>query len=155
MEENLELYCHTINYLAHKISSNLYELYKPLLDQYSLTTAQYQVLNFLERTKENTVSAIAKNLCMDAGNTSSLCKKMEKNGLVIRSRDKTDERVVFIFISPLGKEKVQKINRFFLKKLENSLWNTQSEDLSLLLKALEKLDEVTTWAVLKEKEDLC
>lgn len=155
MEENLELYCHTINYLAHKISGNLYELYKPLLDQYSLTAAQYQVLNFLEKTKENTVSTIAKNLCMDAGNTSSLCKKMEQNGLVTRSRDKTDERVVFISITATGKEKVQKINRFFLRKLENSLWNNRFEDLSLLLKALEKLDEITTWAIESEKEELC
>jgi DNA-binding MarR family transcriptional regulator len=52
--------------------------------------------------KSLSVKDLGKKLLLDSGTLTPLLKRMEQDGLVIRQRDKADERVVFVSLTEKG-----------------------------------------------------
>lgn len=75
---------------------------QPFCSHKDLTMLQVKVLVVLQEYGAQTVSNIAKLTNTAGANTSVLCKKMEKDGLVLRERDPEDERQVIVALTPLG-----------------------------------------------------
>lgn len=81
--------------------------YRPLLDELGLTYPQYLVLLVLwevrdDGTKAPTVSELGERLLLDSGTLTPLLKRMERQGLVTRTRDPEDERSVRIGLTEAG-----------------------------------------------------
>ena len=76
--------------------------YRPYLDPLGLTYTQYIVMMVMWEQKKLTVGELGKLLYLDTGTLSPLLKTMEEKGLVTRSRDSADERVVTVAITPAG-----------------------------------------------------
>ncbi|MDL2324497.1 MarR family winged helix-turn-helix transcriptional regulator [Ruminococcaceae bacterium OttesenSCG-928-A16] len=79
----------------------------PFCTQHNITPLQLNLLITLQKTGPQTVSALAKRTTMAGANNSALCKKMEKDGLVLRERDPDDERQVLVSLTPQGRQMVQ------------------------------------------------
>lgn len=77
--------------------------YAPLLDPLGLTYPQYLVLLVLWEQDDVPVKAIGERLVLDSATLTPLLKRLEHAGLVLRSRDVDDERVVRIRLSKAGK----------------------------------------------------
>lgn len=77
---------------------------RPLAQSHGLTMLQLKALIEVEGNYGITVSILADRMGFTNGNTSSMCKKMEKDGWIIRERNETDERCVNLFITDEGKE---------------------------------------------------
>lgn len=75
-------------------------LYRPLLAPLGLTYSQYLVLLLLWERGSATVGELRDCLYLDAGTITPLLKRMERGGLVTRSRDSEDERRVIIAPTP-------------------------------------------------------
>ncbi len=75
-------------------------LYRPLLAPLGLTYSQYLVLLLLWERGSATVGELRDCLYLDAGTITPLLKRMERGGLVTRSRDSEDERRVIIALTP-------------------------------------------------------
>ncbi|PWW31736.1 MarR family winged helix-turn-helix transcriptional regulator [Chromohalobacter israelensis] len=75
-------------------------LYRPLLTPLGLTYSQYLVLLVLWERESATVGELRDCLHLDAGTITPLLKRMERGGLVTRSRDRQDERRVIIALTP-------------------------------------------------------
>lgn len=86
----------------YAISRQITALYRPLLEPLDLTYPQYLVLLVLWESKSLSVKDLGKKLLLDSGTLTPLLKRMEQDGLVIRQRDKTDERVVFVSLTEKG-----------------------------------------------------
>jgi len=80
----------------------LTRLYQPLLDPLGLTYPQYIVLMILWEDAPCTVSHIGARALLASNTLTPLLKRMEQQGLVLRTRDKDDERVVNIALSEAG-----------------------------------------------------
>lgn len=77
-------------------------LHKPLLEPLGLTFPQYLVmLELLDRTPQ-TIGELGKVLVMDTGTITPLLKRLEAAGMVTRTRDLSDERRVFVDLTPEG-----------------------------------------------------
>ncbi len=77
-------------------------VYTPYLKELDLTYTQYITMMVLWEEGEVTVKDLTNRLMLDTGTMTPLLHKMEKNGLVTRSRSKEDERVVKIGLTEAG-----------------------------------------------------
>lgn len=80
------------------------QAYEPLLSELGLTYAQYLVMLVLWEKDEVSVNEIGKFLKLDSGTLSPLLKKLEAKELILRTRQKEDERVVLIELTNHGRE---------------------------------------------------
>ena len=83
-------------------------LYKPLLDPLGLTYPQYLVMAVLWEKDGRTVGEIGEKLLLESSTLTPLLKRLETAGMVRRTRDQDDERVVRIQLTPKGAEPKQK-----------------------------------------------
>lgn len=83
-------------------------LYKPLLDPLGLTYPQYLVMAVLWEKDGRTVGEIGEKLLLESSTLTPLLKRLEAAGMVRRTRDRDDERVVRIQLTPKGAELKQK-----------------------------------------------
>lgn len=85
-------------------SREILRKYTPFLKELDLTYTQYIVMMVMWESKKLTVGDLGKKLFLDTGTLSPLLKAMEQKGLLTRTREKGDERVVKVQITPAGEE---------------------------------------------------
>ena len=83
-------------------------LYKPLLEPLGLTYPQYLVMAVLWENDGRTVGEIGEKLLLESSTLTPLLKRLETAALVRRTRDRDDERVVRIQLTPEGTALKQK-----------------------------------------------
>jgi len=82
-------------------------VYKPLLDPYGITYPQYLALVALSGREGQTVSELGEKLHLESNTLTPLIKRLEAAGLVTRTRDKQDERVVRLGLTEAGRSLAQ------------------------------------------------
>ena len=128
--------------LLRDISENTNQLLAPLYEKYGLTVLQVQLLLVIDQNEEETIGNLSRVMTMKSGNTSVMCKNLEKQQLVNRFRDKDDERVVKVSLTPTGKEIIKDINNYLNKKYHKYLHNETDEDLNDIVNGLNKLNNL-------------
>jgi DNA-binding MarR family transcriptional regulator len=103
MSDNLRLE-KQLCFRLYSANKKVCRLYAPLLKGLGLTYPQYLVMLVLwQQTEALSVKALGKMLDLDSGTLSPLLKRMEKQRLLIRTRQKNDERVVEVELTDDGK----------------------------------------------------
>jgi len=83
---------------------NMFKMYNQVAAKFGTTQATGLVL--LSIDKEGTPStSIAPTLGLEATSMSRIIKTLEENKLIFKKKDKTDKRVVRLFLTPEGVEK--------------------------------------------------
>lgn len=77
-------------------------VYRPLLEPLGLSYPQYVVLAVLWDQGELPVGALVSRLQSDYGTITPLLKRMEKQGLISRTRNPRDERSVIVALTADG-----------------------------------------------------
>ncbi|MDF2607940.1 MAG: transcriptional regulator, MarR family [Bacillales bacterium] len=96
-------------FALYACSKEITKMYRPLLDKIGLTYTQYITLLALWEEEDSiTVKKLGNKLLLDSGTLTPLLKKLEKNGLIERTRDKDDERNVIIVLTQQGRELKEK-----------------------------------------------
>jgi DNA-binding MarR family transcriptional regulator len=85
-------------------SRKVIQLYAPMLDALGLTYTQYITLLVLWEFPSLPVKDLGKSLQLDTGTLTPVLKKLEKKGLVTRTRSTQDERSVLIELTSRGSE---------------------------------------------------
>ena len=83
-------------------SRHMTALYRPTLDAAGLTYPQYLVMRVLWHRGATTVRDLGAALHLDSGTLSPLLKRLETQGRIRRERGTTDERTVWIHVTPAG-----------------------------------------------------
>ena len=91
--------CFSIYAASHAFN----RFYKPLLGPLGLTYPQYLVLLTLWEVDGLPLKAIGERLSLDSGTLTPLLRRMQQAGLVTRSRDAEDERLVRIHLTAKGR----------------------------------------------------
>jgi DNA-binding MarR family transcriptional regulator len=105
LEEQL---CFSVYAATHAFN----RFYKPLLGPIGLTYPQYLVLLVLWEEDGLPLKSIGERLALDSGTLTPLLRRMEKAGLVIRERDRDDERLVRIQLTARGRRLKGKAEAF-------------------------------------------
>jgi MarR family transcriptional regulator, organic hydroperoxide resistance regulator len=83
-------------------SRKVIQLYAPLLKRIDLTYTQYITLLVLWEHRVLPVKELGNYLMLDTGTLTPLLKKLEKKGLVTRTRSVEDERSVLVEVTEKG-----------------------------------------------------
>ena len=87
----------------------LTQAYHPLLSQYGLTYPQYLVLLVLWEKDGQPVNDIAKRLFLETNTVTPLLQRMEKEGLLTRTKGKKDARQMIVSLTWKGKSLQDKL----------------------------------------------
>lgn len=105
----------------------------------AISTSQYIVLTILVEEGSKKVTDLAKELNITLSAVTSLSDKLIDMGLAKRERNKTDRRVVELYVTESGKTLVKKINKKRSEKIEMFHSNLSEEEVSLLIKLYQKM----------------
>ena len=82
--------------------------YRVALEDFGLTYPQYLVMVLLEEEPSVPVGRIGERLSLESSTLSPLLKRLETMGLISRTRDRSDERLVIIGLTPAGRRLQQR-----------------------------------------------
>lgn len=101
------------------LSKEIINRYRPFLDELDITYPQYLVLLVLWEKDNQTVSELGKKLFLDSGTLTPLLKRLEAKDMVIRTRQKNDERIVQITLTSFGLSLKEKATCIPLQMMES------------------------------------
>jgi DNA-binding MarR family transcriptional regulator len=81
----------------------LTQAYHPLLSEHGLTYPQYLVLLVLWEKDAQPVNDIARRLYLETNTVTPLLQRMEKEGLLVRTRSSKDARVMLVSLTAKGR----------------------------------------------------
>ncbi len=113
----------------------------PITQQFGLTPLSAITLNLIAHQKNPTVSTVFRTLDLNQGNVSSMCKKLELEGFILRQRCKTDERSVVLEITKRGQSALDGIEHTLREYFENEQIVSQ-KDFSKAVAGIEALQRI-------------
>lgn len=116
------------------------QVYYPYFEPIGITYPQYLVLLVLWEKDHQPVNDIAHRLLLETNTVTPLLQRMEKQGLVTRTRGKKDTRQRIVSLTPQGKaleEKAKEIPGCLQQKLADKM-----EDINCLRASIPVLDEL-------------
>ncbi len=90
--------CFSLYRASHALNS----VYRNILEPYGITYPQYLVMMALWDRDGVPVRDLSDRVCLDSGTLSPLLRRLTQRGLVVRHRDRTDERRVVITLTERG-----------------------------------------------------
>lgn len=84
-------------------------LYGDLLKRFGLTYPQYLAMVALGQRDGQKVSELGEALALESNTLTPLLKRLEAAGLLLRRRDKQDERVVRLSLTAAGREMAEEL----------------------------------------------
>jgi DNA-binding MarR family transcriptional regulator len=94
-------------FAAYSASLAFNRYYKPMLDRMGLTYPQLLAMSVLWREDGQTVGRLGERLFLESNTVTPLIKRLEAAGLVTRTRDRDDERVVRVSLTDAGRALAQ------------------------------------------------
>lgn len=128
--------------LMRDVSVNMGNVFLPIISKYDLTIVQTQILREIKDNKNHSIGSLAKIMNIQSGNTSSMCKQLEKKGFLQRNRDKSDERIVKLELTDKGLSTIYEIDNILKEKYSSVLSNENSEDLLDIIAGLQNLKDL-------------
>ena len=113
------------------------EVRSRLRDEFSITLPQFDVLSELEHADSPlTMSELSRELMVSNGNVTGVIDRLEKSGLVKRSRPEYDRRVQHIELTRKGRHsfgKMAKQHELWINELLSNLSGNELRELQRLL----------------------
>jgi DNA-binding MarR family transcriptional regulator len=136
----IEVFKRLIWEYTKKITDSTNIAFNSIGSKHGLTMMQMRLLMELQRSEKHTIGSLAGDICMAGANISSLCKKLEQQGLLQKKRDSNDERVVIIRLTEEGKRTVMAIDSYFNQRLSKSMEKEAEETYDSIIEGMEKLN---------------
>ena len=144
-----------ICFRLYTASRLIVQSYAPFFKQMGITYPQYLVLLVLWEKDNRVISEITEALGLETNTMTPLLQRMEKEGLIVRSRGQVDTRQRIISLTKEGK-RMEQTARDIPECMVNGLLNDELEmnDLLQLAPLLDKLiKRVKSKEGLKEKQE--
>ncbi|MGL5717632.1 MAG: MarR family winged helix-turn-helix transcriptional regulator [Paraclostridium sp.] len=87
----------------YALSREIIKKYKPLLDKHGLTYTQYIAMLVIWQDEKIAFKELGNKLHLDSGTLTPVVKKLEAMNLIIKYRNKDDDRVVTVELTDKGK----------------------------------------------------
>lgn len=92
-----------------RIKTSMKNILDPIFSEADLSFLHGIILLGISMKAMTNISGICRETGMSPGNASTLCKRLEADGLIARVRDPDDERVVRISLTDEGTQRTEKI----------------------------------------------
>ncbi|MGP6146357.1 MarR family winged helix-turn-helix transcriptional regulator [Jeotgalibaca sp. A122] len=113
-------------------------LTKPISREFNMTSRQFQTLVYISQANGLSLRELAELMDMNDGNASTLCKKLEVRGFIIRKRRKDDERYISLILTEHGSAVISRFQQRLAHQFE-AVGEETIQDLTTGLHALQKI----------------
>ena len=137
--------------IMYQTKANMKKFIEPILQTEGLSMIQAYILIGISEGNLKNISSLCKQLDLNQGNVSTVCKHMEKSGLIKRNRSLEDERVVTLSITELGEETLGRLQARE-DKLDAVFEQIPIEKLETIIKGMHEFSELLR--ILSEKNNL-
>ena len=114
---------------------------REILSNYKITPPQFVALQWLFEEGDMTIGELSNKMFLAFSTTTDLVDRMEKNNLVLRSKDPHDRRVVRIHLLDEGGRIIEEVIKKRQVYLEEVLTNFSTDEIQLLHSSLMKLHQ--------------
>ncbi len=94
--------CNQICFPLYACAKEVIRQYRRPLEALDLTYTQYIVMMVLWERGDMTESALGHTVRLDSGTLTPLLKRLEKQGLIVRTRPQSNERKLFLSLTEKG-----------------------------------------------------
>lgn len=126
--------------LIRLITTGMDVVFRPIVESCGLTMTQMRILVGIERGELTTVGSLGSVVGLSGGNASTMCKKLEKEGFIKRTRDSQDERLVKLILTELGSATIKKIDTALQEKYAPILVDISTQDFEMIILGMKKLN---------------
>ncbi len=124
--------------IIHSLQQYFPKIFGPIIESEGLNTMQIFLLFNIRWNRYPNVGVICKNMNINQGNASILCKKLEQMGYIIRKRDNDDERIVSLSLTEEGNKILDNINEKLYNLIDRNNYIT-IEKLDVILNGFSEL----------------
>lgn len=128
--------------LFRSISHGINGTVRLIADSKGITMTQMRILVELKHRGKSPVGDLALAVDSAPGNTSAMCKTLEKKGLVSRTRNPEDERIVLINLTASGKSLLGEIDQALTETFDPVLAQYSPLDYEQIITGIRKLDDI-------------
>ena len=121
----------------YDLKHSLFKMIEVMCKDEGLTVLQTMMLFMIRSEDSVSVGDLSGYFNITHSNASTMCKKLEKDGLLSRKRSHTDERTVLITITDKGSEMLERMLERG-KDLTDSLGNVPVERLDFILSTMKE-----------------
>lgn len=126
--------------LLRSINEHLNESFLPASEAQGLTLLQFRALLEIRAHDGYSVGSLGKALCVASANISSMCKRLEREGLLERARDSADERVVKLLLTERGRTVVDTVENALRARFSPVMESQSEEAMSAIVSGLKSLN---------------
>lgn len=123
------------------IFSRLGRLARRRVPDDTLTFGQFAVLRMLFREGPMAMGAIAEHLGISLAGATGIIDRLVNQGVVDRTRSREDRRVVWVDLSPAGRERMLRLQEERYGQMKKLLTPLTADEIETLLKLLERIAE--------------
>ena len=116
--------------------------FRPLLNSVGLTEQQWRILRLLDDRGEMEAGVIADLACILSPSLTGILVRMEKAGLIHRSRDKVDSRRLIVSLSKEGRQLTHQVAPLSSDCYQQIEAHFGEEKLELLISLLTELEQL-------------
>lgn len=132
------------------VKSSMQKVIEPIVKTEGLSMIQAFILFGIAEESLTNISSLCKELGMNQGNVSTLCKSMEKSGLIKRTRGSEDERVVTLSLTEQGKKMIERLYDK-CEQFDSVLQNVPIEKLQAIVNGMHEFNELLKLLSVKNK----
>lgn len=107
-----------------------------------LTNDQHYTLRYMYRAGSCTSSELAEVFEVKKSAITAIINRMWEKGLIQRTRDENDRRVVYLTLTDKGKELYLKTEERITKLVESFITSFDQEEIEQFIKTYEKLNQI-------------
>jgi len=115
---------------------------RDILTDFDITPPQFNALLHLDESGAITMGELCQKMYLACSTATDLIDRMERNGLIERSRDTTDRRVIRLHITERGRKIIGEVMQARRRYLSGILTKMSDEDKTRLIESLEQIHEV-------------
>jgi len=129
----------SIGYMARNLNLSINRMIDTRMQKYDLTAMQWRPMLLIFFGKVNTAAALAKDTCMDTGATTRMLDRLQKKGLLERTRCGQDRRVIYLALTDEGKRVCADIPADLCDVMNLHLKGFSHEELATLKQYMERM----------------
>jgi DNA-binding MarR family transcriptional regulator len=128
-----------VGYLISRVQSLMRPQIEAVFDKQDLTFSQWRVLMCLRDGIANTCADISRELSHDSGSLTRLVDQLDRRGLILRTRDRKDRRVVTLALTPAGRAAIKAAMPHVVAHFNDVLEGFSPHDVKMLIALLTRL----------------
>jgi len=116
-----------------------------------LTVDQHYIIRYIQNTKECTSSELAEAFDVNKSAITAIINRLADRGLIGRTRDEKDRRVVYLTLSDKGLDLHRKTQEKVHLLVESFITQFEESEITAFINTYEKLAQILT--VMKKEEE--